>query len=259
MSTTLNILMLEDEPLVAFSLLTLVQEIEPTATITGPLASVREAQEWLDTHPSPDLVLADIQLADGISLDVFAHRPLDCPIIFTTAYNEYAIRAFKLNSVDYLLKPIEKEDLKAALGKFHLLQDKFKNTTYLSQMQELFANFAQQNKKYKTRFSVHQGRSMILVPVEDIVCFGKEEYIYLLSTDGKKHLSDFRSLDEVAELLDPTQFFRANRQYLIALSALEGFRSDDWGKLKLKLKVSPGEEVTVSREKAGEFRRWVER
>lgn len=259
MANPLNILMLEDEPLVAFSLLNLMKEIEPEALIHGPISNVKEAQEWLNTHPSPDLVLADIQLADGISLDVFAHRPLDYPIIFTTAYNEYAIRAFKLNSVDYLLKPIEKEDLKAALDKFHLLQDKFKNSNYLSQMQDLFANFTQQTKKYKTRFSVHQGRSMILVPVEDVVCFGKEEYIYLLSTDGKKYLSDFRSLDEVAELLDPTQFFRANRQYLIALNALEGFRADDWGKLKLKLKVSPGEEVAVSREKAGEFRRWVER
>lgn len=259
MANPLNILMLEDEPLVAFSLLNLMKEIEPEALIHGPISNVKEAQEWLNTHPSPDLVLADIQLADGISLDVFAHRPLDYPIIFTTAYNEYAIRAFKLNSVDYLLKPIEKEDLKAALDKFHLLQDKFKNSNYLSQMQDLFANFTQQTKKYKTRFSVHQGRSMILVPVEDVVCFGKEEFIYLLSTDGKKYLSDFRSLDEVAELLDPTQFFRANRQYLIALNALEGFRADDWGKLKLKLKVSPGEEVAVSREKAGEFRRWVER
>jgi len=259
MVNPLNILMLEDEPLVAYSLLSLMQEIEPAAQITGPISSVKEAQEWLNAHPSPDLVLADIQLADGISLDVFAHRPLDYPIIFTTAYNEYAIRAFKLNSVDYLLKPIEKEDLKAALDKFHLLQDKFKNSSYLDQMQELFTNFAQQNKKFKTRFSVHQGRSMILIPVEDVVCFGKEEFIYLLSTDGKKYLSDFRSLDEVAELLDPTQFFRANRQYLIALNALEGFRADDWGKLKLKLKVSPGEEVAVSREKAGEFRRWVER
>lgn len=259
MANPLNILMLEDEPLVAYSLLNLMREIEPEAQINGPISSVKEAQEWLNTHPSPDLVLADIQLADGISLDIFAHRPLDYPIIFTTAYNEYAIRAFKLNSVDYLLKPIEREDLKAALDKFHLLQDKFKNSSYLDQMQELFANFAQHNKRYKTRFSVHQGRSMILIPVEDVVCFGKEEYIYLLSTDGKKYLSDFRSLDEVAELLDPTQFFRANRQYLVALDALEGFRMDDWGKLKLKLKVSPGEEVTVSREKAGEFRRWVER
>lgn len=259
MANPLNILMLEDEPLVAFSLLSLMREIEPNAHIHGPISNVKEAQEWLNTHPSPDLVLADIQLADGISLDIFAHRPLDYPIIFTTAYNEYAIRAFKLNSVDYLLKPIEKEDLKAALDKFHLLQDKFKNTSYLDQMQELFANFAQQTKKYKTRFSVHQGRGMILIPVEEVVCFGKEEYIYLLSIDGKKYLSDFRSLDEVAELLDPTQFFRANRQFLVALNALEGFRTDDWGKLKLKLKVSPGEEVTVSREKAGEFRRWAER
>lgn len=259
MANPLNILMLEDEALVAFSLLSLLREIEPNAQIHGPIGNVKEALEWLNTHPSPDLVLADIQLADGISLDVFARRPLDYPIIFTTAYNEYAIRAFKLNSVDYLLKPIEKEDLKAALDKFHLLQDKFKNTNYLNQMQDLFANFTQQTKRYKTRFSVHQGRSMILIPVEEVVCFGREEYIYLLSTDGKKHLSDFRSLDEVAELLDPAQFFRANRQFLIALNALEGFRADDWGKLKLKLKVSPGEEVTVSREKAGEFRRWVER
>ena len=121
----MKILVIEDEPLVAESLMKQVRQVEPTAELTGPLPTVKASMKWLSENPHPDLILSDIQLADGISLDIFSELKVQCPVIFTTAYNEYAIRAFKVNSIDYLLKPIDKNELAAAFQKFHLLQSKF--------------------------------------------------------------------------------------------------------------------------------------
>jgi DNA-binding LytR/AlgR family response regulator len=251
----MNILIIEDEALVALSLMELVRTLEPSATLEGPLVSVQQSVQWLKTHAAPDLILCDIQLADGISLDIFNNLPIDCPIIFTTAFNEYAIRAFKLNSIDYLLKPVEKQDLAAAFQKFHLLQSKYGNKQYLSELKAVFHNF-EQPKKYKERFAVYSGRSVILVPAAEAACFIKEEIIYLLHRNGIRYITDFRSLDEVEELIDPTQFFRVNRQYLVHLDAMESYQSDEWGKLRVRLKPPLKESLTVSKDKAAEFRRW---
>jgi DNA-binding LytR/AlgR family response regulator len=254
----MTILMIEDEPLVAISLARLVRELEPGVVIHGPVASVTESREWLATHPQPDLILSDIQLADGISLDIFADGKPGCPIIFTTAYNEYAIRAFKVNSIDYLLKPVEKKELELALQKFHQLQAKFGNDGYVKQMMELFGNF-NQGKKYKERFAVHVGRSVTLVQQPEVVCFVKEEIIYLVNNEGRKFITDYRSLDEVEELLDPVEFYRANRQFIVQLMHIDSFRSDDTGKINLKLKGVKMEEVVVSKEKAAEFKKWFDK
>ena len=136
----MKILILEDEYLVAESLIKLVRQLEPDADIAGPIASVKEARELLQ-ESEPDLIISDIQLADGISLDVFTKQSIKCPVIFTTAFNEYAIRAFKINSIDYLLKPVDKKELRQALEKFHLMQSKFGNEVYLQQITDLFNNF----------------------------------------------------------------------------------------------------------------------
>ncbi|HTM93378.1 MAG TPA: LytTR family DNA-binding domain-containing protein [Flavisolibacter sp.] len=252
----MNILVLEDETLVAKSLMVLLKQLEPEATINGPVETVKGASEIL-SKSSPDLIISDIQLADGISLDVFNQQKIQCPIIFTTAYNEYAIRAFKLNSIDYLLKPIDKEELKAALDKFHLLQSKFSNEVYLKQMAELFANF-NNAKKYKERFAVHVGRSVTLISVDEIALFSKEEVIYLINKDGKKFITDYRSLDEIQDLVNPAIFYRANRQHIVHLPFIESYRSDDTGKLTLKMRNIKTDELIVSKEKAVEFRKWFE-
>jgi len=253
----MTILIIEDEPLVAISLSKLVKELEPDAVIEGPLASVKDSNEWLANHAQPDLILSDIQLADGISLDIFSAGNLGCPVIFTTAYNEYAIRAFKLNSIDYLLKPVEKSELQAAFRKFHQLQAKFSNEGYIQQLMDLFANF-NQVKKYKDRFAVHAGRSVLLVIQQDTAGFMKEEIIYLLNHEGRKYITDYRSLDEIEELLDPRQFYRASRQCIVQLSFIESFRPDDTGRLTLKMKGINMEDVIVSKEKAADFKKWFE-
>jgi DNA-binding LytR/AlgR family response regulator len=252
----MTILIIEDESLVAESLISLVKELEPSASIEGPMASVRETREWLNNRPPPDLILSDIQLADGISLDIFLGSRPECPIIFTTAYNEYAIRAFKVNSIDYLLKPIDKKELQQAFQKFHLLQSKSTNEVYVRQMMEMFSDISK-SRKYKERFAVHVGRSVTLVPLAEVAGFMKEEIIYLINKEGKKFITDYRSLDEVEELVDPAIFYRANRQCLIHLPAIESYRTDHTSKLQLKLRPVK-EEVTISKEKAAEFRQWFD-
>ena len=253
----MKVLVIEDELLVAESLMKQVKQVEPSVELIGPLPSVKSSLKWLAENPQPDLILSDIQLADGISLDIFSEYKLSCPVIFTTAYNEYAIRAFKVNSIDYLLKPIDKNDLAAAFHKFHLLQAKFNDALYLQQMKELFSNF-NQGKQFKERFAVHIGRSVTLVPVEDIAVFLKEELIYLINREGHKFITDFRSLDEVEELVNPKAFYRVNRQHLVHLPFIDSYRGDDTGKLTLKLRGIKTSELIVSKEKAAEFRKWFD-
>lgn len=253
----MKILVIEDEPLVAESLMKQVRQVEPTAELTGPLPTVKASLKWLAENPQPDLILSDIQLADGISLDIFSESKINCPVIFTTAYNEYAIRAFKVNSIDYLLKPIDKNELAAAFQKFHLLQSKFNDAVYLREMKELFTNF-NKSKQYKERFAVHMGRSVTLIPVEDIALFLKEELIYLINKEGNRFITDFRSLDEVEELVNPTLFYRVNRQHLVHLPCIESYRGDDTGKLTLKLRGIKTNELIVSKEKAAEFKKWFD-
>lgn len=250
----MTVLIIEDEPLVAVGLIRLLKELEPAVSVVGPLLSVTDSVEWLKQHPQPDLILSDIQLADGISFDIF-NDTVGCPVIFTTAYNEYAVRAFRINSIDYLLKPVEKSELARALQKFHQLQEKFKNEIYLRQVKELFQDFSKP-QQYKQRFAVHAGRSVVLVDRSETVGFIKEEIIYLLNNEGRRFITDYRSLDEIEDLLDPAAFFRATRQCILQLAFVEGFRGDDTGRLNVKIRRNLMEDVVISREKAADFRKW---
>ncbi len=250
----MKILIIEDEPLVAKSLAKIVKELEDKAEILGPLWGVQQSKDWLAVNPQPDLILADIQLADGVSLEIFSSDHPGCPVIFTTAFNEYAIRAFKVNSIDYLLKPIDKKELESAFQKFHFLQSKFANQAYLNEVMELFKDL-KSGKKFKDRFAVHSGRSMVIVHEQEVSCFIKEEIIYLVNREGRRFIADYRSLDEVEELVDPKKFFRANRQFLVQLHAIKSFRTDDTSKILLTIHEM-NEEVAVSKEKAAEFKQW---
>jgi DNA-binding LytR/AlgR family response regulator len=253
----MNILIIEDEPLVAISLIRMLQEIEPASVIHGPLESVVQSGDWLSLHPETDLVLADIQLSDGVSFDIFSGGPIGCPVIFTTAFNEYAIRAFKVNSVDYLLKPIDKKELEWALKKYHLLRSKYDNESYIRQMQTLLSNF-QASKRYKERFAVHQGKSMTWISQQEVLAFAKEEIVFLVHTNGRKFITDYRSLDEVEELLHPGLFYRANRQWIIQRSQVDSMRSDETGKVLVRMKAEKPTIIAVSKDKAASFRKWLE-
>jgi two-component system, LytTR family, response regulator len=252
----MQVLILEDEPLVAAHLVRLVHQLQPDWQLLGPLASLREANVWLQQHPHPDLILADIQLSDGISLDLFNHLQPACPVIFTTAYDHYAIRAFKINSIDYLLKPVDVEELENAFKKFALLREKYSNPVYLQELMQ-FVQHQQRKQAFKESFTVHYGRSVYVVPVGEIVCFTKQELIYLHQADGRQWITDFRSLDEVEDLLDPQKFYRANRQCIVQKAFLSGYRSDDTGKLNLQLKMVKPLPVMVSKDKAAAFKEWI--
>lgn len=253
----MNILMLEDEHLVANHLMDLVKKLEPSWEISGPLASLREAKKWLQQYAAPDLILADIQLSDGISLDMFSFMQPACPVIFTTAYDEYAIRAFKINSIDYLLKPVDPAELEAAFRKFSLLREKYRNNDYLNELMSFIGNQKQAGSRYKENFAVQQGRAVYMIHRNTIAYFYKEELIYLTEGEGQRWITDFRSLDEIEELTDPGHFFRANRQFLVHRSFIKGYKGDDTGKLHLFMKTEKSPKITISKEKAAAFKQWL--
>ncbi|GAB2785780.1 LytTR family DNA-binding domain-containing protein [Rhabdobacter roseus] len=254
----MRILILEDEPLIARSLVKEVRHIEPEAVLEGPLESISQALQWFAEHPQPDLILADIQLSDGVSFDIFRQVPTDCPLIFTTAYDAYAIRAFKLNSVDYLLKPIGEEELRCAFEKFHRLRESTP-LHYPAQLSTLLEQLEKRPARvYKRRFLAHHHRTIVAVPTERVALFVRDEVIWLVTTEGERLITDYPSLDELDDLLDPADFFRASRQHTVRKEALEGYRTHYSGRLELLVPAAAGEAITVSKEKAPFFRRWFE-
>ena len=259
----MNILIIEDEPLVAKNLEKLVQALEPAATLVAIIGSVKETLDWFKTNPVPDLILSDIQLSDGVSFDVFQEADPGCPIIFTTAYDEYAIRAFKLNSIDYLLKPIDKAELKCAFEKFKRNSGVSKADDYQEQLGNLLIDLKSKivTQKYKTRFTAHHQRNIVAVPDSKVACFYRDEVIWLQTSgekDTQRLITDYNSLDEVEELLNPEDFFRANRQFIVNKLAIESYRTHFTGKIELKLQVSTKEDIIISKEKAHQFRGWFE-
>ncbi len=252
----MNVLILEDEPLVAEKTISLVKNLRPGWTIHGPVPSARETKSWLQKNKAPGLILADIQLSDGISIDMLAQLKVESPVIFITAFNQYAIRAFKINSIDYILKPIDTNELEAAFKKFEAQQSKSPSVDL-----KAIAAFLNENKDritYKENFLITQGQHSQLVMQNDIAFFLKEELVFLATMDGKQYVVDYRSLDEIEEIVDPQIFFRANRQHLVHRQIVRGFKSNSNGTLALTLKGSPQPVITVSREKATTFKKWIE-
>ncbi len=254
----MTILLIEDEPLIAKQLLKLVRQLEPEAIVNGPLGSVQAVTEHLRAH-RPDLIIADIQLSDGVSFEAFRQVNLNVPVIFTTAYDEYAIQAFKLTSIDYLLKPVDPEDLRLALDKYHRWQPT--GTDFADQFRTLLSQLGGQAPApdYKRRFTAHHGRQVVPVSDEQIAYFHRDELIYLYTTDGRKLVTDYRTLDELEDLVDPSRFFRANRQFLIRAGVVVSFQPQLTGKLAVRLQA-PFEtvELLISKEKASGFREWLE-
>lgn len=253
----MKIVVIEDEKLVAAEQLTLLREFMPDAEIETVIDSVESGKEWFEKHAMPELIFSDIQLSDGLSFEIFEGQNILAPVIFTTAYDEFALRAFRLNSIDYLLKPIGKTELKRALDKFHSIRGS-SNPEFLRQQFEQLMHDMRQGKKYKTRFSAHYGQSIIPVNSDKLSSFYKDELIFLLTRSGEKLISDYHTLDELEELLDPETFYRANRQFIVFIDAVLGFKTHYTGKLLLQLEGHEGMEIVVSREKASAFKKWFE-
>lgn len=249
---------IEDEQLIAKELANKIADVADDITIVEILPSLKTAKKWFMQNAEPDLLFMDIQLSDGVSFELFDHFTLKCPVIFTTAYDEYAIRAFKVNGIDYLLKPIDATDLKNAIEKYrNLLNGK---TNFPVDMQQLMATLAApQASLYKEKFIVNIRNNWIPVDTRDIACFMRDNLNYLYTFAGDKYILDYTTLEDIEELLDPKLFYRANRQSIIHINAIQSVKPHENQKLSVFLKAPLKMEVDISREKAPAFKKWFDR
>lgn len=252
-----SVLLIEDEPQAIKRLETLIKELIPGVRVLASLDSVKESVRWLNENRSPDLIFMDIQLADGISFQIFEQCRVKSPVIFTTAYDAYALKAFKVNSIDYILKPVDKEDLQGALRKLDSLTQRKNDAT------EMLANIDEAVKmltrKYKTRFVLKVGEHLKAIEVSDIqYFFSMEKTTFAKLADSRKHILDF-TLDQLEELVDPDQFFRINRKYIVSTAAIQDMVSFTNSRLRLILKGSDDSDIIVARERVQEFKNWLDR
>jgi DNA-binding LytR/AlgR family response regulator len=253
-------IIIEDETLIARELKNKIASVAPDVIITETLPSVKTANRWLMENAEPDLVFADIQLSDGVSFEIFERYELKCPIIFTTAYDEYAIRAFKVNGIDYLLKPVDTDELKKAIEKCRaLVENKAKLPASLQELMQVLQNPDQQKKMYKEKFVVNIRNNWLPVLTKDIACFVRDNLNYLYTFNGDKYIVDYVTLEEIEELLDPKLYYRANRQSIVHIDAIQSIKPHENQKLTLTLKSPLKMEQDISREKAPSFKKWFER
>lgn len=251
----MNVVILEDETLAADKLEKALADISPEIRVVQRLKSVDSAVEWFSANQAPDLILSDIRLLDGLSFEIFGKVKVDSPVIFTTAYEQYAIRAFEVNSIDYLLKPVEKEKLQASLSK---IKSTPKPQPPLFDYQEIIQLLKSQKPAYKSRFMVRIGQKIIAIPAEKISYFFSENKLsYIVTADGKKYPMD-QSLEELADILDPQRFFRANRQFIITFESIGEIHPYFKGRIKLVLNPKIEEEVIISSDRTPEFKRWID-
>ena len=255
----IRIMIVEDEQLIAKDIEQAVKAADSSVEVVHVSNSLQDARSFLKTNPTPDLLLLDIQLGDGISFDLFNGTQIECPVIFITAYDEYAIRAFKMNSVDYLLKPINKNDLSKALEKFRKFFYQKPQTGQQVELRNLLKHLQDPGliPKYKERFMVHNQKGLMPVPVSDIACFLKEEMIYIYTMDGQQFASTFDKMEDIEDLVNPELFFRANRQCIVQAGAVQMVKPDVYSKLIAYLKKPLNKQVDISREKAQAFKAWL--
>lgn len=252
----MNILIIEDETRTALDLKATVHELEPAAHILDIKDSVEGAIAWLQQHPAPDLIFMDIQLADGLSFEIFDEVQVKCPVIFCTAFDEYALQAFQTNGVDYILKPFDREAVGRALDKVKNLQNFFQRSgNNLEQLTELLH---QLKTGYKTSFLVSSRDKLLPVSTTDVAYFYIEhEVTFLHTNDGKRYIINY-SMEELEKSLDPRQFYRANRQFLVNYDNISEVEHYFARKLLVKTKAPVKEPMVVSKAKASEFLHWME-
>lgn len=257
----MNVLVIEDEHLTAQRLISLVKEYDGSINVLAQISSVTEAISWFETNPigSVDLIFMDIHLEDGDSFQIISKLNLTTPIIFITAFDHYMIEAFKVNSVDYLLKPVNYDELTAALDKFRTLRLPGSHTGSLKgDIKALIEQLSRQNNpEFKDRFMVTVGTRIRSIKTESIAYFYLEEKAVLLVTHDGTTLPIDYSLDKLMQLIDPRQFFRVSRQFIVSLSSIHMVHAVSSGKLRLDLIPKTKQEVTVSGDRASHFKEWL--
>lgn len=252
----MNIVIIEDEELAARRLEGMINSFDPAISVLAKLESITEAVEWFRTNPEPDLIFLDIHLEDGLSFEIFEQVQIKSPIIFTTAYDEFAIRAFKLKSIDYLLKPLTQEDLNNAITKYRDWNNSMKSVIDVSSLYELISISRQ--PKYKTRFSFTAGQKLKTVLVNDIAYFYSTSGITFLVTKDKMEYTYDYSLEKLMEELDPAEFFRISRQFIVSLKSIANVHVFPKSHLKIDLSPPSSEEVFVSIDRVPQFKEWLD-
>ena len=254
----MEVLIIEDEILAVERLEAMLKRYDPDIKVLDSVDSVEEAEKWFLKNKAPDLVLMDIHLSDGLSFEIFKKVKFDSTVIFTTAYDQYAIKAFRVNSIDYLLKPISFTELSDAIEK--LKSTFYKRAFYkYEDLVEITRSLQYLKKDFKSRFLVKYGDHLLYKSIEETAYFFAEgKYVYLVEQDRKKFLIDY-TLEELEGLLDPVVFFRVNRKYLIKINAIKDIRIKSHGRLCLFLQPGTEEEVIISREKASDFKSWIDK
>jgi DNA-binding LytR/AlgR family response regulator len=257
----MKILIVEDEDLAIKKLKKTLSTVDESAIVVGETDSIKGTVAWLESNPTPDLILMDIELADGQSFEIFNHVQVKSPVIFITSYDEYALKAFKVNSVDYLLKPVQKEDLQSALDKFKQMK-KLYNTEPAApaiSLDSLVKELQQklQTKEYRKRFLVKHGQKLVSIEIEDIAYFFSDGRLNFFKTnDNKKFVVDY-TMDELNEMLDPDHYFRISRSFFISIDSVAQIHDYFGNRLLLHLKPESEKEVIVSREKVTDFKNWL--
>jgi DNA-binding LytR/AlgR family response regulator len=257
-----SIVILEDEALARERMAAALQRVAPEAAVAGSISSVAEALQWFRAHPMPDLVLADIQLADGVSFELFEQLELGCPVVFCTAYDRHAIEAMTAGGIDYLLKPVQDRDLARALDRYRRLEEHFAERAERAEKTDRVDRVDRVRSVARApseprRILARKRDGFVALPIERVAYFAvEEEQADVVTKDGQRFGID-QTLAELEATLDPASFFRVNRQYLVAASSVEGFRPHLKGKLQVSLSPAPPGEVIVSQVNAARFRAWL--
>jgi len=254
----MNVIIIEDEHLTAERIKSLILTIDSDISILAVLDSVKASVEWFRKNDRPDLVFMDIQLADGISFDIFERVAVETPIIFITAYQEYAIKAFQVYSVDYLLKPVTPEALRAAIEKYrHYFTGNKDFPTIDSHLLGTIRKMIE--KPHKTRFMVRIGEHIKSIEVDQILYFFSfQKGTYLHTSENRNYVIEY-SLDALSDMLDPERFHRINRSYIVSHQAIQSLTALSGSKLRVTLLHSENEEIYVSRDRLAHFRAWLDR
>ena len=251
----MNVLIIEDEKPAARRLNRMLAKLN--LEVQQMLHSVEESLNWLQNNDHPDLIFLDIQLSDGLSFDIFEEIEVKSAIIFTTAYDEYALKAFKLNSIDYLLKPLDEDDLKIALDKFNDNRPKQIDVQVnLDDIRKLLVNPV--DRKFKKRLTIKVGQHIKIIPIDEVECFYSEnKSTYIHTKEKRNHLLD-HSLEHWQEQLNPEYFFRVNRTFIVHINAIKDIIAHSNSRLKLVLNSYNETEIIVSRERVKEFKNWID-
>lgn len=247
----MRILIVEDETVAYENLMGLIMELDPGAEILANTESVSQTVRWLRSHPKPDLIFMDIHLSDGSAFSIFEHVDVVSPIVFTTAYDQYAIDAFKVNSIDYLLKPIKPEELQRALDKFGRLGN-HDIIEYLSQLGQLSAP-----ARFKDRLLIPYKDKFKLIDTKDIACFyASDKSSFLFLNDGTSY-SYRKSLDQIMQTLDPAMFIRANKQFIVSRDSIKELTVWFDSRLLVNMKIELPERIYISKNRVAEFKNWI--